>query len=55
VSTLVGFCSGERMGEFSVVPCCCCFEFVSVWSLVGLFGVLGLFGWDRSDQCVAPA
>jgi hypothetical protein len=23
----VGFASGEHVGEFAVVPCCCCFEF----------------------------
>jgi hypothetical protein len=34
----VGFTSGERLGEFVVVPCCCGFEFGSVWSSVGLFG-----------------
>jgi hypothetical protein len=31
----VGFCSGERVCEFPVVLCCCCFEFDSVWSLEG--------------------
>jgi hypothetical protein len=46
---LLGFCSGERLGEFSIVPCCCCFEFGSVWSSIVLFGVLGLSGLDRSD------
>jgi hypothetical protein len=51
----VGFFSGERLREFSVVPCCCCAEFGSVWSSVGLFGVLGISGWDKSGRCVAPA
>jgi hypothetical protein len=37
----VGFCSGERLGEFAVVLCWGCFEFGSVWRLVGLFGDLG--------------
>jgi hypothetical protein len=37
------------LGEFAIVPCCCCFEFGSVWSSVVLFGVLGLSGLDRSD------
>jgi hypothetical protein len=40
----LGFCSGEHLGEFAVTPCCCCFEFGSIWSSVGLFGVLGLSG-----------
>jgi hypothetical protein len=39
----VGFCSGEHLGVFVVVPCCCCFEFGSVWWSVGLFGALGAF------------
>jgi hypothetical protein len=39
----VGFCSGERLGVFAVVLCCCCFEFGSVWRSVGLFGDLGAF------------
>jgi hypothetical protein len=52
---LLEFCSGEHLGAFTVVLCCCCFEFGSVWSSVGLFGVLGLSGWDWSDRCVAPA
>jgi hypothetical protein len=51
--SLVAFASGERLGVFVVVPCCCCFEFGSVWSLIGLFGVLGLSGRDRSDRCAA--
>jgi hypothetical protein len=51
--SLVGFASSERLGVFAVVPCCCCFEFGSIWSSVGLFGVLGLSCWDRSDRCVA--
>jgi hypothetical protein len=38
----VGFASGERLGEFVVVPCCCCFEFGSIWSSVGLFGGFGV-------------
>jgi hypothetical protein len=50
--TLVGFCSGERLGEFAVVSCGCCFEIGAVWSLGGQFGVLGLSGLDRSDRCV---
>jgi hypothetical protein len=41
---LVGFASGERLAVFAVVPCCCCFEFGSVWSSVVLSGVLGLSG-----------
>jgi hypothetical protein len=49
------FCSGERLGEFVVVLCWGCFEFGLVWMSVGLFGDLGLFGYDRSDRCVAPA
>jgi hypothetical protein len=55
VPASLGFCSGERLGVFAVVPCCCCLEFGSVWSSVSMFGVLGLYGWDRSDRCVAPA
>jgi hypothetical protein len=43
VQPLVGFCSGERLGEFAVVLCWGCFEFGSVWRLVGLFGDLGAF------------
>jgi hypothetical protein len=31
----VGFASGERLGEVSVVSCSCCFEF-------GLFGGFGI-------------
>jgi hypothetical protein len=42
VQPLLGFCSGERLGVFAVVLCCSCSEFGSVWSSVGLFGVLGL-------------
>jgi hypothetical protein len=42
VQPLLGFCSGERLSVFAVVLCCSCFEFGSVWSSVGLFGVLGL-------------
>jgi hypothetical protein len=38
----VEFCSGERLGEFTIVLCCCCFEFGSVWSSVGLFGRFGV-------------
>jgi hypothetical protein len=38
----LGFCSGEHLGEFAVVHCCCCFEFGSVWSAVGLFGRFGV-------------
>jgi hypothetical protein len=53
--TPVGFCSGECLGEFVVVPCCCCFEFGTFWSSVGLFGVLGLSDLDRSDRCATPA
>jgi hypothetical protein len=34
---------GERLGEFAVVLCWGCFEFGSVWWLVGLFGDLGAF------------
>jgi hypothetical protein len=54
----LGFCSSERLGEFVVVPCCCCFEFGSFWSSVGLFGILGLLAWTdltgvlhRPDWC----
>jgi hypothetical protein len=54
-SPLLGFCSGERLGVFAVVPCGCCFEFGLVWSLVGLFGVLRLSGLDWSDRCVSQA
>jgi hypothetical protein len=43
VQPLVGFCSGERLGEFVVVLCWGCFEFGSVWRSVGLFGDLGAF------------
>jgi hypothetical protein len=50
----LGFCSGECLGESAVVPCCYCFEFGSVWSSVGLFGVLGLSGLNRSDRCATP-
>jgi hypothetical protein len=39
---LIGFASGECLGEFSVVMCCCCFEFGSIWSSVGLFGGFGI-------------
>jgi hypothetical protein len=42
--SLVGFSLGECLGVFAVVPCCCYFEFGSVWSSAGLFGVLGLSG-----------
>jgi hypothetical protein len=42
VQTPVEFCSGEHLGEFVVVLCCCCFKFGSVWSLVGLFGRFGV-------------
>jgi hypothetical protein len=52
---LVGFCSGEHLGEFAIVLCWGCFEFGSVWRSVGLFGDLGLSGCDRSDRCVTPA
>jgi hypothetical protein len=38
----LGFCLGERFGEFVVIPCCCCFKFGSVWSSVGLFGRFGV-------------
>jgi hypothetical protein len=38
----LGFCLCERLGEFAVVPCCCCFEFGSFWSSVGLFGRFGV-------------
>jgi hypothetical protein len=51
--SLVGFASCERLGVFVVVSCCCCFEFGSVCSSVGLFGVLGLSGRNRSDRSVA--
>jgi hypothetical protein len=46
----LGIFSGEHLGVFSVVSCVCCFEFGSVWSSVGLFGVLGLSGLNRSDR-----
>jgi hypothetical protein len=55
VQPLVGFCSGECLGDFVVVLCWVCFEFGSVWRSVGLFGVWGLSGLDRSDRCVALA
>jgi hypothetical protein len=67
VQTPVGFSSSERLGEFAVVPCCCCFDFGSVWSSVGMFGVLGLSSWvvlwklpgftstDRSHRWCSPA
>jgi hypothetical protein len=42
-ATLGGFCSGERLGVYAVVLCCCCFEFGSVWRSLGLFGDLGAF------------
>jgi hypothetical protein len=42
VQTLVEFCSGEHLGEFAVVLCCCYFEFGSDWGLVGLFGRFGV-------------
>jgi hypothetical protein len=51
----LGFCSGERLGVFAVVSCCCCFVVGSFWSSVGLFGVFGLSGLDRSDRFVASA
>jgi hypothetical protein len=38
----IELCSGERFGEFSIVSCCCCFEFGSVCSSVGLFGGFGI-------------
>jgi hypothetical protein len=53
----VGFASGERLGEFSVVPSGCCFEFGRFWSSVGLFGgfgtsCTGLTGeLHRPDRC----
>jgi hypothetical protein len=55
VQPSLGFCSGERLGVFAVVPYCCCFKFSSVWSSVGLFGVLGLSSRDRSDRWCSPA
>jgi hypothetical protein len=39
----VGFASGDHLGEFVVVLCCCRFEFGFVWSSVGLFGEFGVF------------
>jgi hypothetical protein len=51
----LGFCSGEHLGVFAVVPYCCCFEFGSVWSSVGLFGVLGLSILNRSNWWATPA
>jgi hypothetical protein len=42
VQTPVEFCSGECLGQFDVVPCCCCFKFGSVWSSVCLFGRFGV-------------
>jgi hypothetical protein len=57
---LLSFCSGERLGEFVVVPCGCYFEFGAVRSLVGLFGVWGFLAWTgltsvshRPDRCRA--
>jgi hypothetical protein len=38
----LGFCSGERLGEFAIASCCWGFEFGSVWSSVGLFGRFGV-------------
>jgi hypothetical protein len=52
---LVGFASGERLGEFSVVPCCCCFVFGLFWSSEGQVWVLGISSLDRSDQRETPA
>jgi hypothetical protein len=37
------------LDEFVVVSCYCCFEFGSVWSSVGLFGVLGLSSSNRAN------
>jgi hypothetical protein len=42
VQTPIEFCLSERLGEFAVVPCCCCFKFGSVWSSVGLFVRFGV-------------
>jgi hypothetical protein len=53
MQTLVGFSSSERLGEFTVVLCCCCFVFGLVWRSVGLFGVLEPSGLDRSNRCRA--
>jgi hypothetical protein len=39
---LVGFCSGERLGDFPGVFCCCCFEFGEFWSLGGWFLGIGV-------------
>jgi hypothetical protein len=39
---LMGFTSVERPVEFLVVPCCCCFEFGSFWSLGGWFLRIGI-------------
>jgi hypothetical protein len=39
---LLGFRSGERLGEFAVVLCCYYSEFGSIWSSVGLFGRFGV-------------
>jgi hypothetical protein len=46
--SLVGFASGELLDSCVFGSWCC-------WSVLGLFGVLGLSGFDRSDWCVAPA
>jgi hypothetical protein len=46
----VGFALGERLGEFVVVSCCCCFDFGSVWISVGLFGGFGVSWLDRSNR-----
>jgi hypothetical protein len=48
----VGFCSGERLGVFTVVLCWG-FEFGSVWRSVGLFGALGAFRlWPVYPVCL---
>jgi hypothetical protein len=38
----VEFCSGECLGVFPVVSCCCSFEFGQFWGLVGSFSGFGI-------------
>jgi hypothetical protein len=56
---LVEFCSGECLGEFPIVSCCCCFEFGrflelgrSVWWIWDFLAWTGLTGeLHRPDWC----
>jgi hypothetical protein len=43
---LVGLASGEHLGEFSIILCCCCFEFGSFCSTEGQVRVFGA-SWLR--------